>query len=67
MVSLRFRSLPATLTGREPLSEAGKMVHVLSGQEYNVYVGLVNPYRIGKDGDRAEVLRKYEEAMRDAI
>lgn len=49
------------------MSEAGKMVHVLSGQEYNVYVGLVNPYRIGKDGDRAEVLRKYEEAMRDAI
>lgn len=57
------------------MSEAGKVVHVLSGQPYDVYVGRANrrhrleasiwanPGVIGKHGPRQEVLKSYEEWM----
>ena len=61
------------------MSEAGKVVHVLSGRPYDAYVGRANgragvrghafqnPYRIGVHGDRSEVLRKFEALMRDYL
>lgn len=54
----------------------GKVVHVLSGKSFDVYVGRPmprlrlrgsgwgNPYRIGEDGTRDEVLRRYEVGVR---
>ena len=51
---------------------SGKVVHVLSGKPYDVYVGRCNnryglaesewsnPYKIGRCGTREEVLRKFE-------
>lgn len=54
----------------------GKVIHVLSKKPYDVYVGWAmarhglkesrwgNPYRIGEDGTRQEVLEKYEAAAR---
>ncbi len=50
-----------------------KVVHVLAGQDYDVYVGRempryglarsvwANPYTVGADGSLAEVLRKYRD------
>jgi hypothetical protein len=39
--------------------------------QYDVYIGrgsvFGNPYRIGSDGDRAEVIRKYEEYARGNV
>lgn len=57
----------------------GKVVHVLSGKPYDVYVGRAmrrfglaespwaNPHRIGRDGTREEVLRKYEDRVRGLL
>jgi hypothetical protein len=51
----------------------GKVVHVLSGVPYDLYVGRAmpryrlpespwaNPYKVGRDGDLDTVLRKFEE------
>lgn len=40
-----------------------RVVNIKSGEHYDVYIGRPskwgNPFRIGRDGDRAEVLRKY--------
>ena len=61
------------------MSEAGKVVHVLTGQPYDAYVGRANgragvrghafqnPYRIGAHGDRSQVLRKFEALMREHL
>ena len=58
------------------MSEAGKVVHALGGQPYDVYVGRTlprwglkdegwgNPYRPVHDGDLETVLRKHERRMR---
>lgn len=52
------------------------VVNIKSGEPYDVYIGRTNrthglfggpwqnPYVIGKDGDRAAVLARYEETMR---
>ena len=43
---------------------------VRKSQKYDIYVGRPtkwgNPYIIGKDGDRDEVLRKYEEWLKSS-
>ncbi len=56
---------------------SGKVVHALSGAPYDVYVGRqskrqglpespwANRFRIGKDGDREEVLRRFEQKERE--
>lgn len=56
---------------------SAKVVHVLSGADWEIYVGRAmpryslpespwaNPYKIGRDGDRAEVLARYEEYVRE--
>lgn len=53
----------------------GRVVHVLGPLPYDAYVGramprlgieagvFANPYKIGKNGNRDEVLRKYEESL----
>ena len=58
---------------------SGRVVHILSGRPYDVYVGRANgragvrghafqnPYRIGAHGDRSEVLRKFEALMREHL
>lgn len=58
---------------------SGRVVYVLSGVDYEVYVGRAmprydlpespwaNPYKIGRDGDRAEVLALYEEYVRETF
>ena len=55
---------------------SAKVVHVLSGADWEVYVGRAmpryslpespwaNPYKIRRDGSRAEVLALYEEYVR---
>ena len=55
---------------------SGKVVHVLGGLPYDVYVGrsndryglrghaFQNPYRIGPHGTRDEVLAKFEDLLR---
>jgi hypothetical protein len=52
--------------------ETGRVVHVLSGVPYELYVGrampryhlpessYANPYKVGRDGDLAKVLELYE-------
>ena len=52
---------------------SGNVVHVLSGADYDLYIGReapryglaaspwANPYKIGRDGDRRTVLSRFEE------
>lgn len=58
---------------------SAKVVHVLSGAEWEVYVGRANPryglpespwanpYKIGRDGNRSEVLALYEEYVLESF
>ncbi len=55
--------------------EEGRVVHVLSEASYDIYVGRAmlryrlpqspwaNPYKVGRDGDLATVLAKFEERI----
>lgn len=58
---------------------SAKIVHVLSGTDWEVYVGRANPryglpespwanpYKIGRDGNRSEVLALYEEYVLESF
>lgn len=62
--------------GTEAKMSGGKVVHVLSGMPYDLYIGRAlsryglhrsfwaNPWRIGENRDRAEALRCFEETLR---
>lgn len=54
----------------------GRVIHVLSSQPYDMYIGRemrrysleesvwANPYKVGRDGDLGEVLEKFEEHVK---
>lgn len=58
---------------------SAKAVHVLSGADWEIYVGRAmpryglldspwaNPYKIRRDGERAEVLARYEEHVLESF
>jgi hypothetical protein len=67
------------MMSNEPGDNGGQVVNVLSGVPYELYVGramprhylpespYANPYKVGRDGDLAEVLDLYERHARENI